>query len=248
MNDKFSLQDDKYVEPYHHYVGFNEFSISKSLFWGIEYYAYMSVAINIIRKAYEESGGAVVDIGCGDGKLLHELRNFLPSADLHGFDLSARAIQFAKAYSPDVDFINGDYLNYLDKLGEISAVSLIEVLEHISDDSIDGFLSDIHKLAGDKTKIVVSVPSKNVPLIKKHYRHYDLPLLKNQMRKFHLLDVRYVYYNKSIFLHILERCVINRYFILLYSKIRHKIFRYIEKEYFIASANNCKHILAVFKK
>lgn len=49
------------------------------------------------------SGQYVLDAGCGDGRLCYELRK--ENVQVMGVDMSERAISFAKAFNPDINFL-----------------------------------------------------------------------------------------------------------------------------------------------
>ncbi len=50
------------------------------------------VAENLIRHYNLKSNAKILDIGCGKAHLLYELKQLLPNAELHGFDVSRHGI------------------------------------------------------------------------------------------------------------------------------------------------------------
>lgn len=76
--------------------------------------------------------GVVVDLGCGNGSVLAQFRQ--RGWELHGFDISHRAIEIAsKAYS-DIQFDSVDLTTDLSShplAGRCDAVISTEVIEHI---------------------------------------------------------------------------------------------------------------------
>jgi SAM-dependent methyltransferase len=85
-----------------------------------------------------------VDIGCGAGKILHELSGRYPSAWFHGYDVSPQAIAIAKKYETErVRFFRTDLTPRSDTKYDIAAV--IDLVEHIED--YLGFLRKIRELA-----------------------------------------------------------------------------------------------------
>ena len=51
-----------------------------------------SVAENLIRHYNLKSNAKILDVGCGKAHLLYELKQLLPNAELHGFDVSRHGI------------------------------------------------------------------------------------------------------------------------------------------------------------
>ena len=51
-NNKFNIQENEYVFPYHHlvHISRNNFSSSKSLMWGLEYFSYVYFIKNYLSQ------------------------------------------------------------------------------------------------------------------------------------------------------------------------------------------------------
>lgn len=188
MKEKFKLQDDQYHFPYHHLVGFSPFTSYAVMSWGFEYYAYVSW---VIRQVNASSGETLLDVGCGDGKLLLELSRQLPGKQLKGIDLSERAILFAKAFNfgNGVEFATQDLA---DVQATYDLITLVETIEHIPDEEIAPFVQAVSACLKPGGTVLVTVPTTNFPLQAKHYRHYDLDLLKAQFTGFELQEARHL--------------------------------------------------------
>lgn len=240
MEKKFKIQDDQYIFPYHHLVNFDNFKSGLSMAWGIEYYGYMKKIMEIID---EKNFNSLLDAGCGEGKLIFELWKKHSNKKLVGIDLSKRAILFAKAfnYGNKASFFDSDISEINDKFDIVTAV---ETIEHIPDENLIKFIDNLYNKLNKNGFLIISVPSKNIPLQKKHYRHYDLDLLLKQFNKFKLSEVHYLIkkgfcYN---FLIRLSRKLSN--FNLL-----NKLSLFLAKKFlFNASEKNCRHLVAVFEK
>ena len=58
-------------------------------------------------KAYQlTQESRILDVGCGKGYLLHEIRQLLPKAEIHGFDLSEYALKNSKEEVQDALFLH----------------------------------------------------------------------------------------------------------------------------------------------
>jgi ubiquinone/menaquinone biosynthesis C-methylase UbiE len=55
-----------------------------------------NVAKKIIRIYNLKSNSKILDIGCGKGFLLYEIKKILPKIEIHGFDISKHAIKNSK--------------------------------------------------------------------------------------------------------------------------------------------------------
>ncbi len=238
--DKFKIQDDQYKFPYHHLVAFYPFSNYKVMSWGFEYYAYIAKVIDIVKG---KQFTTLLDVGCGEGKMLLELEKVLPGKKIKGVDLSERAIIFAKAfnYGNGVEFGCEDIALIKDTY---DIVTLVETAEHIPEEEIPGFIRNIHNRLNKEGIVVVTVPSVNFPLQAKHYRHYDLPLLVKQFQGFSLEETHYLVKQGISYL-ILVR-LSSKFCSFLF--MRKLLFMYGKIFLFDATAHNARHIVCVFKK
>ncbi len=101
-----------------------------------------------------------LDLGCSDGHFLSSLE---PKGirRLVGLDVSWPAIDAARRKHPNLEFVYvhaGQCLPFAD--GECDSVSMLDVLEHISDQA--GTLAEIHRILKDSGLIIVTVPRKHL--------------------------------------------------------------------------------------
>ena len=235
-DNKSEIQERKYEFPYHYIVDFKGYNNSKILPWGLEYYSYVSWIIDYVNKSNAKK---IAEVGCGDGKILWELAKINPDKQFIGYDLSKKAIAFAKAFGygiRNLQFHDKDFDNDKDKYDLILCV---EVLEHIPDEKIAHFVENISDHLAKEGRLVISVPTKNVKLNPKHYRHYDLPLLKEHLKNFDLIDTHYIYKNN----------IINKILLSLFDQMGFKKLElYIGKRIlFNANKKNGTHIVSIFE-
>src|SRR3546814_6730143 len=86
-----------------------------------------------------------------------------------GVDRSPRAIRFARAFHPDIDFRVGDASSLSDQFDLVTA---IEVLEHVPNDELPAFIRALRDRCRPGGYLIVSVPSALMPVQSKHFRHY----------------------------------------------------------------------------
>jgi 2-polyprenyl-3-methyl-5-hydroxy-6-metoxy-1,4-benzoquinol methylase len=190
LNQKIDIQNKQYSYPYHHTPHFLEDGTAiriRTLDWGFDY-------LSCLKEAKETIEGwnpsSVLDVGCGDGAIIASLSSNIKRRV--GVDLCKPAIQFSRGFSPNIEFHE---MNAADLEETFDVVMAVEVLEHIPDHEVAGFL----RILSDRTKpggyIYLSVPSVNLPLSKKHFRHYSPSLLKEQLSSAEIpvdiIDLRY---------------------------------------------------------
>lgn len=182
------IQEKEYTFPYHHLVSFTPFATGRALYWGLEYYAYL---MRVLHELTQFTWQSLLEVGCGDGKFIKEAVAAFPDHKITGIDYSERAILFAKAFN----YENGAELSCGD-VAELKqtfdVVVLIETLEHIPDGEISGFVRALSARLIPQGTLIVTVPTINTPLHKKHYRHYDIGLLNRQLAGFSLSKAYYV--------------------------------------------------------
>jgi len=238
MNTKFKIQENQYIRPYHQFMSFEPFRMSELYNDSLSYYGYVGVAMSFIQ------GDNIAEVGCGDGKILKELATRHPEKFFEGFDLSNRAILFAKAFGAglnikfyDEDFSQGDTL--------YDTIFCIETLEHISDEDMISFVNSLYKRLKSKGRLIITVPSENLKLISKHYRHYNTEILEKNLKQF--LNIKYLYVdsNKGFWL---RRILANRLFILNNRFLIDFVLNIYKKKYMYARERDCAHIVGVFTK
>ena len=100
----------------------------------------------------------ILDVGCGRGYALRDLAA-LGYTNLHGIDLDAGQVAFARAQGLDVEQ-PADTIEYLaGKPGAYAAVLLMDVLEHVPRDAQPGFLRAIASSLRPGGRLICSVPN-----------------------------------------------------------------------------------------
>jgi len=174
-DNKPALQEGQYRFPYHWLPEIDRaggFSVGRRLPWGMEYLTYMD---RLATLAKEMGPRTILDVGCGDGRLA----DFMDGLGIYrGVDLSDSAIRLAKGLTGGKDFQAKD-IEHVE--GRYDLITLVEVLEHVPDQSVPAFLAALADRMEAGGRILISVPTSNRPVDKKHYRHYDASLLARQL-------------------------------------------------------------------
>jgi len=239
-NRKFQLQESEYCFPYHYLVSLDErgvFRLQKKLSWGLDYMTYMSYVCHLVRQRRPDS---LLDIGCGDGRLIHMVQSDIPR--VAGVDLSRRAIAFARAFNPDVTFTCGDIASVPDRY---ASVTLIEVLEHVPDTAMAVFLRSVARVVQDDGWLLISVPTANVPLTKKHYRHYDREQLEATLSPYFEIEQCAWLYRRCFWERRFRALLCNSFCLLNASFLLRWIWRLHKRLTYHANANNGAHLVCV---
>ncbi|RLB71827.1 MAG: hypothetical protein DRH03_05410 [Deltaproteobacteria bacterium] len=244
MKDKFSRQNEQYVFPYHylpHFVADGVPLTGRVLPWGLEYLCYLSY---IVAEVQRLSPASILDVGCGDGRFLGMLDDSI--GERLGIDLSARAIGFARAFHPQIDY-RCTALSEIKK--KFALVTVIEVLEHIPDDQLTNFIMELSGRVESSGRLLVSVPTTVLPVNPKHYRHYTIDLLQKQLRcaPFELLKADYIYRDHHFF-ELLLRLFNNRWWTLNSRVARRCLWRLLQKRIARATRDDGRHLVALFQK
>lgn len=242
----FLEQDRQYNFPYHHTAHFLDDGSAirlRDLNWGFDYLACLKHACMIVENHNPDS---VLEVGCGDGAIIGSLNRKIPK--LVGVDLSEKAIAFAKAFFSEIEFKvqSADLLS-----DKFDAVMAVEVLEHIPDDQVTSFLKSLEQRTNSGGLIYISVPSINLPIYDKHYRHYDPSLLRKQIHEADLrvdiVDLRF--FRSPVFLeNFYKRITKNRFWVAEFHPLRRYIWNNIVDSLSAANPKTAQHVIAVLKK
>ncbi|HIP89996.1 MAG TPA: methyltransferase domain-containing protein [Candidatus Nanopusillus sp.] len=249
MEDKYKIQNIQYNKPYHHLLNLEKLSFFDYLGWGLEYYSYVSFLLDRFKELSKEIDiKRVADVGCGDGKIALELARQHPHITFEGYDLSEQAILFAKAYSYNIENLKFYNKDFKYSKGSYDIILCIEVLEHIPDKDIKHFVKNLYSKLKENGLLIVSVPTENLKLHPKHYRHYTLDSLKEHLGLFDLKEYHYIHNFKSIKTRVINAIFINDLFILNSYRMRKMFIDYYNKYLKIAGKYTGAHIFAIFKK
>src|SRR5512135_225184 len=109
-DEQTRLQEAQYSFPYHHIPSVQKakFSPVRYWSWGFRYLGGIQLVLDQLENTQFSS---LIDIGCGDGRLLREIASHYGEKHLLGIDASTRAIQLAQALNPGVRYQTIDLFN-----------------------------------------------------------------------------------------------------------------------------------------
>jgi 3' terminal RNA ribose 2'-O-methyltransferase Hen1 len=127
----------------------------------------------VVAALSEQGASRVLDLGCGEGKLLRELLRERRFSEIVGMDVSYRALEIAQERKR-IQLIHGS-LMYRDKrLSGYDAATVIEVIEHLDTPRLSAFERTVFDFARPGT-IVVTTPNVeyNVLLLLLRWRDHE---------------------------------------------------------------------------
>ncbi len=140
-----------------------------------------------LEKLKESKAKSVLDLGCGEGKLLRMLLKESQFERILGMDVSFKSLQRAKEklymdnmaprQKARINLIQGALTYYDERLKDYDAAAVIEVIEHLELDRIPAFEKVLFEVAKPQT-VVLTTPNAeyNVNynfLQKDSFRHSD---------------------------------------------------------------------------
>jgi len=162
--NKRRIQEDQYSLPYHYSDIFCE---EQKLLWKIERRALLRLVKGLLEPF---AGQAILDAGCGDGRLCYELKDL--KVRVTGVDQSLAALSFARAFNPNINF-QMDNLATMDLKEKFDAIILMETIEHIPTAKILKVFQNLQRHLKPGGMLLITTPSKNLPLQPKHYQHFS---------------------------------------------------------------------------
>ncbi len=121
--------------------------------------------------------GSLLDVGCGEGVLVHRWASEMPDTRIVGIDLDEPSIQagWAQRQAPNLEYrvMRAENLPFADD--EFDLASAIEVLEHVPDP--EHTLSEMARCA--RSHLLVSVPREPLWRMLNMARGAYLPVLGN---------------------------------------------------------------------
>ncbi|RYZ56207.1 MAG: 3' terminal RNA ribose 2'-O-methyltransferase Hen1 [Sphingobacteriales bacterium] len=124
----------------------------------------------VLNELVQSGAQSVMDLGCGDGKLLTLLMEKRQFTRILGMDVSLRSLEIASEKlklqrMPDkqrqrVELVQGALTYFDHRLKGYDAAALVEVIEHLDEDRLYAMERMVFSLAAPET-VVVTTPNKD---------------------------------------------------------------------------------------
>ena len=123
--------------------------------------SYIETIVLCEKEGVSFTGGKAIDVGCGTGHFLHELKKRHPEINIVGTDFSEESISVSKQINETGEFFLMDIFNIpSEQLGKYDYVICSEVLEHLL--YPEKALQNIIKLANENAAIILTVPNGRI--------------------------------------------------------------------------------------
>ena len=244
---KQELQERQYEFPYHHVARFRQgFQSTYYVKYGLKQVSSLEFILDQLKQLKFDH---LCDLGCGDGRLALEAAREFPNANISGIDYSERAINLAKGFGPEINFMCKDITEEEFHV-QYDVVTLIEVFEHIPLEKCKSFVLATAKLLPQGGKLMVTVPHKNLPLSAKHEQHFDLAGLLNYFELlFDVVDTKFLEKKGGWRLYLYYRLMKNKLFLLNHKGMLNWIYRGYQKHLLIADhEQNCERLYLLLEK
>lgn len=207
-----NLQALQYEFPYH-YIPQPGCKIFLSRQWQFadSYMAALGIVANRLRSMARTSEFHHIDIGCGDGALIYYLSHLpgLERATFTGADIDERSIAWARMFNPGVEFHNK---KLEDISGRFTSASMIEVIEHVPPHDLPSFLEVAANLLVPNALMLVTVPSVEKPVAKKHFQHFSFDSLRTVLEHRFEIEQLFGFERKDFLTKTIGKLRINRFF------------------------------------
>ncbi|HIF50421.1 MAG TPA: class I SAM-dependent methyltransferase [Thiotrichaceae bacterium] len=180
------------------------FDVEKYHWWFV---ARRKIIANVIKNLGLPNISKILDVGCGNGDNLALLSGF---GEVIAIEKESDAIERARLRKSGKVYEGALPDNLPDSLGaDFDLIVLLDVLEHIDDDS--GSLTSVRKLISENGKLLITVPAfqwlwTNRDKLHHHKRRYTVVDIR-QLLEDSGFEIQYIsYFNTFLFpLAILER-------------------------------------------
>lgn len=187
---KINMQTEHYRDIFNH---------EKKHWW----YKTRRKLIKMLLQKYSDKNQPkkILDIGCGAGALLDELKN---SNECFGIDKSSLAIEFCqKRKLKNLKIGSIEKLPYPNE--KFDVVLALDVLEHIKNDA--KAISEIKRITKKDGLIIIFVPAfsalwSETDIISNHHRRYLLGEISQKIKKQGLTILKKSYFNTFLFVPI----------------------------------------------
>lgn len=251
LSKQQGFQEAEYAFPYHYLPDYCRGKIVTTRFWPwtIPYLGRIKLVMDFLNN---HTFLSLVDIGCGDGKLINVVQKHFGHAILCGVDYSDKSIQIARCLNYTSDKVRFDVHDLTERsevTGAFDVATMVEVLEHIPVDELDIFLQNSLAFIRPRGHLLLTVPSDNIPVSKKHYQHFSVKQLAEILEN-HQIDIMSAEFIDSggLIMGIFHRLLRNSVFILNSQRLVNAIFRYYVKCHLHANETRGRGIFLVAQK
>jgi len=249
MGKQTARQEEQYRFPYHYLPTYDgtRFSQLQHWSWGYRYLGRLEVTLDLLGTLAFRS---LVDVGCGDGRFLAEVRKRWPDRTVLGIDSSETAVTLARSMNPEIAVETRDILRSpLDQ--QFDVATLLDVIEHVAPESLPAFLQAVSHSLRPGGYLVLTAPHRNETHVAKHYQHFDSTGLR-QMLSGAFPEPRFVFFDRRSWRSRLAWKLLGgsgRFYIITHSGLNTLMFNYYRRRCLYApDERSCLRLACVAQK
>ena len=138
----------------------------------------------------------ILDVGCGTGKMMEEIRFYYPKSEVWGLDSSKKAVSYCQSRGIS-NIINSSLSAKLPfNNNEFDLIVALDIIEHLDDDLYS--IKELFRLLKTNGTLIVSVPSYNLlwsywDVMLGHKRRYTKKNLSSVLKNagFSIININY---------------------------------------------------------
>ena len=254
MDSKLKIQELAYRFPYHYIPSLNlpdRASTFKRWTWSLSYLIGLRFVTEWITK-HQQAGHRHLDVGCGDGALIHFLQPLHKDVTLVGTDYDHKALEWARLFNQGIEFVQSDLVaNHEVLTKEVEAfdtISLVEVAEHIDPKILPAFMANVASLLKPSGRLLLTVPHANVRVSKKHFQHFTFQSIQQVLPKSLQVEEIGSFDYLPTYLKLLVRLMKNSHVFCEMPALERILFRKMWRTYSGTENSYCGRILLTAKR
>lgn len=209
-------------------------------------HVYLSYLEHALSRLAVRQWQSLIDVGCGQGRLVAMLHERFPSRTIMGVDPSERAIALARALVPHAKFRVGDITRHglIDETFDVA--TCIETLATIEPARLPDFVGALRRLLNDDGTLLVTVPSTNMPPAgaRQHFTAASLEAALTTQFRFERME----YLNRRDLLsRLAEKVLFNRYFAVTDKRALQFFYRHYRRHHTVTDERRGERILGIFR-
>jgi SAM-dependent methyltransferase len=132
---------------------------------------------------------SVLDVGCGSGHLLAEVRKLWPNACVRGVDFSSKSIDLARRLHPDIAFEQCSIFDLNHLVCRCDLIICTEVLEHL--EAADRAIDQLYSICRPEGWIVITVPDGRSDTFAGHFNFWTPESFCREFRRYNPIVTKF---------------------------------------------------------
>lgn len=236
-------RDDDHAFPLHHVPRLNDGHYTP-IYFAPGGHVYLSYLEHALARLAVREWQSLIDVGCGQGRLVAMLHERFPKRAIVGVDSSPRAIALARALVPDAEFHAGDIAGLVGETFDVA--TCMETLAAVEPALLPGFAAALRRLLNDGGTLLVTVPSTRMPAVGTR-QHFTAATLEAALGpRFRLERMEYLN-RRDLLTRLAEKVLFNRYFAVTDKRALQYFYRHYRRHCTATTERRGERILGIFR-